>query len=57
MARLLIHVEGFTEREFVTRILLGHLMEEGYDSVAVRFVGESCGGGGIRKWPSVRKAY
>ena len=56
MARLLVHVEGHTERGFVEEILREHLVARGYHSVDARFVGNSRQrGGGIKNWPSVRK--
>ena len=56
MARLLVHVEGHTERGFVEEILREHLVARGYHSVDARFVGNSRQrGGGIKNWPSFRK--
>jgi hypothetical protein len=58
MARLLIHVEGQTEENFVNELLRIHLMSKGYHSVDARIVGNARlreRRGGIRAWPSVRK--
>ena len=58
MARLLIHVEGPTEEDFVNDILRNHLVNQGYESVGARIVGNNRlrrRRGGIRPWPSVRK--
>ena len=58
MARLLIHVEGQTEEDFVNEILRDHLVQKGYDSVGARIVGNARlrqRRGGIRPWPSVRR--
>jgi len=57
MARLLIHVEGQTEEDFVNEILRDHLVAKGYHSVGARIVGNARlrqRRGGIRPWPSVR---
>ena len=55
MARLLIHVEGQTEENFVNNVLRDHLVGKGYYSVEARILGDPGRPGGIRKWPSVRK--
>jgi hypothetical protein len=58
MARLLIHVEGQTEENFVNEVLRGHLVGHGYESVSARIVGNARlrqKRGGIRSWPSVRR--
>jgi hypothetical protein len=58
MTRLLIHVEGQTEEDFVNEVLRGHLVNQGYESVGARIVGNNRlrrRRGGIRRWPSVRK--
>jgi hypothetical protein len=58
MARLLIHVEGQTEEDFVNEVLRIHLVSKGYYSVEARIVGNARlreRRGGIRAWPSVRK--
>jgi len=58
MARLLIHVEGQTEEDFVNEVLRNHLVNQGYESVGARIVGNNRlrrRRGGIRSWPSVMK--
>lgn len=58
MSRLLIHVEGQTEEDFVNAILGDYLLARGYHSVGARIVGNARlkrRRGGIRPWPSVRK--
>jgi hypothetical protein len=58
MARLLVHVEGQTEEDFVNEILRDHLVSKGYDSVGARIVGNARlrqRRGGIRPWSSVRQ--
>ena len=58
MTRLLIHVEGQTEEDFVNEILRAHLVAKGYHSVDARIVGNARlrqRRGGIRPWPSVRR--
>ncbi len=58
MARLLIHVEGQTEEDFVNEVLRIHLVGKGYYSVDARIVGNARlreRRGGIRPWTSVRK--
>src|SRR5580700_7205378 len=57
MARLLIHVEGQTEEDFVNEVLRNHLVAKGYYSVEARIVGNARlrqRRGGIRPWPSVK---
>jgi uncharacterized protein DUF4276 len=57
MARLLNHVEGQTEEDFVNEVLRNHLISKGYHSVDARIVGNARlrqRRGGIRPWPSVR---
>src|SRR5258708_37528668 len=57
MPRLLIHVEGQTEEDFVNEVLRDHLVSKGYHSVEARIVGNARlrqRRGGIRPWPSVR---
>jgi hypothetical protein len=41
MARLLIHVEGQTEEDFVNEVLRDHLISRGYELVAARIVGNA----------------
>ena len=58
MSRLLIHVEGQTEEDFVNEVLRDHLVVAGYDSVSARIVGNARlrrRRGGIRPWPSVKR--
>ena len=58
MARLLVHVEGQTEEDFVNEVLCAHLVNQGYESVGARIVGNNRlrhRRRGIRGWPSVRK--
>ena len=58
MPRLLIHVEGQTEEDFVNEVLRDHLVATGYDAVSARIVGNARlrgRRGGIRPWPSVRR--
>ena len=57
MARLLVHVEGQTEENFVNQLLRGYLTDRGYHSVSARLLGpvrQRSRRGGIRKWPVVR---
>src|ERR1039458_6848921 len=58
MARLLVHVEGQTEEDFVNELLRDYLLAKGYDAVSARIVGNARlrnGRGGIRPWSAVRK--
>ena len=58
MARLLIHVEGQTEEDFVNEVLHEYLRAKGFESVSARIVGNARvrqGRGGIKPWPSVKK--
>lgn len=58
MARLLVHVEGQTEEDFVNEILRPHLLDQGYEHVSARIVGNARQRnrrGGIRGWDSVRR--
>ena len=56
MTRLLFHVEGQTEKDFVNKVLRNHLVEKGYSSIDARIVGDPRHRqrGGICKWPSAR---
>ncbi len=57
MNRLLIHVEGQTEEDFVNKVLRDHLVSKGYHFVGARIVGNARSHrprGGIRSWPSVK---
>lgn len=58
MSRLLIHVEGQTEEDFVKEVLAPHLYGCGYTKVSARLVGNARQRdrrGGIRAWSAVRK--
>ena len=58
MGRLLVHVEGQTEENFVNQILGPHLYARGYVAVSARLLGNARQRdrrGGIRGWDSVRK--
>ena len=58
MARLLIHVEGQTEEDFVNEVLPDHLVSRGYHSVEARIVGNARlreRRGGIIPWTSAKK--
>ena len=57
MTRLLVHVEGQTEEEFINEILSPYLYSIGYHSVGARLVGNPrlrTRRGGIRSWASVK---
>ncbi len=58
MSRLLIHVEGETERQFVDELLRDFLVGRGYSTVAARLQGNArqrSHRGGGRAWESVKK--
>ncbi len=58
MTRLLVHVEGETEEDFVNRVLAPHLYSHGLSSVGARLIGNARQRdqrGGIRAWNTVRK--
>lgn len=58
MTRLLVHVEGQTEEQFINEILAPHLKTKGYESVSARILGNARSRnkrGGIRAWESARK--
>ena len=58
MPRVLIHVEGPTEENFVNDVLATHLYSQGYSQVSARIVGNSRlrgRRGGIKPWCSVRE--
>ena len=58
MSRILVHVEGQTEEEFVNSVLAPHLYDVGYKSVGARLLGNARQRnrrGGVRPWGSVRK--
>ena len=57
MSRLLVHVEGQTEEDFVKEVLRPHLCAHGYTCVNARLLGNArlrTNRGGIRAWPSAR---
>lgn len=41
MTRLLVHVEGQTEEQFVNKLLAPHLQDHGYSSVSARLIGNA----------------
>ena len=56
MTRILVHVEGQTEEEFVNSVLAPHLYEKGFTSVSARLIGRSRvrkKRGGTCPWESV----
>ena len=53
--RLLVHVEGQTERQFVNDVLREHLLAKGYQSVAARMLGKARREGGIPSWAQARR--
>ena len=58
MTRLLIHVEGQTEEQFVNELLAPHLRDHGYSSVSARLIGNARPRGkrgGVRPWSEVRR--
>jgi hypothetical protein len=58
MARLLVHLEGQTEEDFVNEILRDHLLSKGYEHVSARIMGNARlrrRRGGIRPWPSAKR--
>lgn len=58
MTRLLVHVEGETEENFVNEVLAPHLHARGFWSIGARLIGNARQRdrrGGIRGWPSVRQ--
>lgn len=57
MSRLLVHVEGQTEEEFVNELIRPHLLNHGYSSVSARLIGNArlrSQRGGIKAWVAVR---
>ena len=57
MSRLIVHVEGQTEENFVDQVLAPHLYDRGYTSVSARLLGNARQRrrrGGIRRWELVR---
>lgn len=58
MPRLLVHVEGETEEDFVNEILATHLQARGYEDVSARKLGSARQRhhrGGTRPWNVVRR--
>lgn len=58
MTRLLVHVEGQTEENFVNEVLGPHLHGHGFSSVRARLMGNArqrSNRGGIRGWPQARR--
>ena len=58
MTRLLVHVEGETEEDFIKEVLGPHLYELGFWSVKARLIGNArlrARRGGIRSWQVIRK--
>ena len=58
MTRLLVHVEGETEEDFVNYVLAPHLQSFGYSLVGARLLGNARQRnrrGGITPWPAARK--
>ena len=58
MTRLLVHVEGQTEENFVNQVLGPHLQGHGFSSVRARLMGNArqrSHRGGIRGWPLARR--
>ena len=59
MTRLLVHVEGQTEEQFVNDLLAPHLRDCGYSSVSARLIGNARQRGqpevGVKPWSEVRK--
>ena len=58
MTRLLVHVEGQTEEDFVNQVLAPHLHNFGFSKVSARLMGNArqrSRRGGIRAWPTVLK--
>lgn len=58
MKRLLVHVEGQTEENFVNEILGPHLQHHGYSLASARLMGNARRRherGGIRGWPEAKR--
>jgi hypothetical protein len=53
--RLVVHVEGQTERQFVNEVLRDHLLANGYRSVAAKVIGNARRQGGIPSWEGARR--
>jgi len=59
VTRLLVHVEGQTEEQFVNDLLAPHLQDHGYTSVSARLIGNARQRGkrgGVKPWSEARKA-
>jgi hypothetical protein len=57
MARVIIHVEGKTEKDFVDKVLAPYLYQNGYSTVSAKLLGnarQTTKRGGIRSWSSAR---
>ena len=58
MSRLLVHVEGKTEQDFVRNVLAEHLSQHGFCSVDARLMGNArpnARRGGVCSWPSAKR--
>lgn len=58
MTRLLVHVEGQTEENFVNVLLAPHLYARGFSNVGARLIGNARQRdrrGGIKGWPAVQR--
>ena len=58
MTRLLVHVEGQSEEQFVNELLAPYLYDFGYTGIGARLIGNARQRhrrGGMRSWSSVRK--
>ena len=58
MTRLLVHVEGQTEENFVNELLRPHLLQCGYSTVSPRLIGNARlreRRGGIKAWSAVKE--
>ena len=58
MKRLLVHVEGQTEEQFVNEILAPHLYARGFEAVGARVIGNArqrARRGGIVSWRAARR--
>ena len=58
MTRLLVHVEGETEENFVSQLLAPHLYGRGFLTIGARLIGNARQRdrrGGIKAWSTVRK--
>ena len=58
MTRLLVHVEGQTEEDFVNQVLAPHLHPLGFSKISARLTGNArqrSQRGGVRAWTSARR--